>query len=186
MKPDQTQIEWQCLPVPEFRDRPKRMPHSAHRLERNVHTGLGRPRIPARLPKISSRNTVYCAESREKTDHRNGYYRLVRMTNCVPNKSRGSSFNRGRDLGADCTSYGRIKSSQNLRFGVPAFVASVSRTLDTTNLPPRQAPLGSWGLCRPSPSMRRPISVKSVFLFLTSGFLRLRRLCRHPSIRTLL
>jgi hypothetical protein len=135
MKPDQTQIEWQCLPVPEFRDRPTRMPHSAHRHERKVHTALGRQRIPDRLPKISNRNTVYCAESREKTDHRNGYYRLVMMTGCMPNKSRRSSFDRGRDLEADSTSYGRIKSSQNLRFGVPASIASVSRTLDTSNSP---------------------------------------------------
>ena len=39
----------------------------------------------------------------------------------------------------------------------------------------------------PSPSMRRPVSVKSVFVFLTRSFwFEPGRLCRHPSIRTLL
>src|SRR5260370_4389818 len=38
------------------------------------------------------------------------------------------------------------------------------------------------------PSMRRPVSVKSVFLLPSCGFLEFEpsRLCRHPSIRTLL
>src|SRR6266853_6921295 len=40
---------------------------------------------------------------------------------------------------------------------------------------------------RPSPSMRRPVSVKSVFLFPPCGSLAFEpsRLCRRPSIRTL-
>ena len=37
----------------------------------------------------------------------------------------------------------------------------------------------------PSPSMRRPVSVKSVFVFLTRSFwFEPGRLCRHPAIRT--